>query len=74
MHDLRHTAISHWVAAGLNVKIVQRRAGHAKASITYDFYTHEFEAAERSAETREKLRAVSSIGLFRPLPDHTADS
>jgi integrase len=73
MHDLRHTAISHWVAGGLDVVTVQRRAGHARPSITLDLYSHEFAEAQRSAETRAKLRAVSSIGI-RPESDQTSDS
>jgi integrase len=72
MHDLRHTAISHWIAAGLDVVTVQRRAGHARPSITLDLYSHEFADAQRSAETRATLRAVSTLGI-RPHSDHTGD-
>ncbi|MEU5786132.1 tyrosine-type recombinase/integrase [Micromonospora purpureochromogenes] len=35
-HDLRHTAASLAVAAGANVKAVQRMLGHASASMTLD--------------------------------------
>lgn len=37
-HDLRHTAASLAVAAGANVKAVQRMLGHASASMTLDVY------------------------------------
>jgi integrase len=37
-HDLRHTAASLAVAAGANVKAVQRMLGHASASMTFDVY------------------------------------
>ncbi len=37
-HDLRHTAASRSVAAGANVKAVQRMLGHASASMTLDVY------------------------------------
>ncbi len=37
-HDLRHTAASPAVAAGVNVKAVQRMPGHASASMTLDVY------------------------------------
>ncbi|WP_197701252.1 tyrosine-type recombinase/integrase [Micromonospora coriariae] len=37
-HDLRHTAASLAVAAGANVKAVQRMLGHASASMTLDAY------------------------------------
>ncbi len=36
--DLRHTAASLAVAAGANVKAVQRMLGHASASMTLDVY------------------------------------
>ncbi|MFJ2121666.1 tyrosine-type recombinase/integrase [Micromonospora chalcea] len=35
-HDLRHTAASPAVAAGANVKAVQRMLGHASASMILD--------------------------------------
>jgi integrase len=37
-HDLRQTAASLAVAAGANVKAVQRMLGHASASMTLDVY------------------------------------
>jgi integrase len=60
-HDLRHTAISRWIAAGLDVETVSRSAGHASPSITLDIYTHEFKARTRSADIRAKI-AASGIG------------
>jgi integrase len=39
-HDLRHYAISCWIEAGLNPKVVQTRAGHSSIQITYDRYGH----------------------------------
>jgi len=37
-HDLRHTAISLWIAQGTNVKVVQKQAGHENAAMTLDVY------------------------------------
>jgi integrase len=37
-HDLRHTAISLWIAQGTNVKVVQKQAGHETAAMTLDVY------------------------------------
>ena len=37
-HDLRHTAASLAIAAGANVKAVQRMLGHASAAMTLDIY------------------------------------
>ncbi|WP_074316156.1 tyrosine-type recombinase/integrase [Micromonospora cremea] len=41
-HDLRHTAASLAVAAGANVKAVQRMLGHASASMPLDVYAGQF--------------------------------
>ena len=41
-HDLRHTAISLWIASGANPKVVQTKAGHASIRVTYDRYGHLF--------------------------------
>jgi integrase len=41
-HDLRHTAASLAVAAGANVKAVQRMLGHASAAMTLDVYAGQF--------------------------------
>ena len=37
-HDLRHTAASLAIAAGANVKAVQRMLGHSSAAMTLDVY------------------------------------
>jgi integrase len=39
-HDLRHTHISHLLAAGVHPKVASERAGHASVSITLDVYSH----------------------------------
>lgn len=39
-HDLRHTHASHLLKAGVNIKIVSRRLGHASVSFTLDKYSH----------------------------------
>lgn len=40
LHDLRHTHASHLLAAGINVKVVSERLGHASVSFTLDTYGH----------------------------------
>ena len=42
-HELRHTAASLAVAAGANVKVVQRMLGHASAAMTLDVYSGPFD-------------------------------
>jgi integrase len=39
-HALRHTHITHLLRSGVPVHVVSARAGHAKASITLDTYSH----------------------------------
>ena len=40
MHDLRHTAISLWIAARANPKQIAVRAGHTSVSVVLDRYGH----------------------------------
>lgn len=42
-HSLRHTAVSLAIRAGANVKVVQRIAGHASATMTLDTYAGLFD-------------------------------
>lgn len=42
-HDLRHTAASLAVSAGVNVKALQRMLGHASAAMTLDTYSDLFD-------------------------------
>jgi integrase len=61
-HDLRHTAISRWIAAGLDEATVARMAGDT-VEVIHKTYLHEFERARRREEIREKLAAGTSIRL-----------
>jgi integrase len=75
-HDLRHTAASLAVAAGANVKAVQRMLGHASATMTLDVYAGLFgddldtvadlldEAARRAAA--DSLRTRDATGRVLP--------
>ncbi len=40
IHDLRHTCASLAIAAGADVKVLQRMLGHASAALTLDRYVH----------------------------------
>jgi len=40
LHSLRHTNITLQLIAGIDLKTVSARAGHARASTTSDFYSH----------------------------------
>jgi integrase len=41
-HDLRHSAISIWLAMGINPKVVQELAGHSDIRVTLNVYGHVF--------------------------------
>jgi integrase len=55
IHDLRHTAISHQLAAGLSVPEVAASAGHASPAVTTQLYAHAVRRSARSAA--EQLEA-----------------
>lgn len=54
LHDLRHAMATHWLASGINPKVVSERLGHASVAFTLQIYAHalpnqQAEAAERAA-------------------------
>jgi integrase len=64
IHDLRHTAVALWIAAGANPKEVSARAGHSSVSFTLDRYGHLYPEAD--AALRDRLDAL--YGTTRPAP------
>lgn len=46
IHDLRHTAVSLWIASGADAKRVAARAGHSSVAFTLDRYGHLFPDTE----------------------------
>ena len=59
LHDLRHTHASHLLMAGVNVKVVSERLGHASVSFTLDTYGHVMpgQQAQAAAAAASLLRA-----------------
>ena len=53
LHDLRHTAATLALAAGVHPKIVQERLGHSSINITLDTYSH---VVKRPPNTRRPKR------------------
>ena len=49
LHDLRHTHASHLLAAGVNVKVVSERLGHASVAFTLDTYAHTMPGQQANA-------------------------
>ncbi|GIF15137.1 hypothetical protein Ate01nite_51690 [Actinoplanes teichomyceticus] len=74
-HDLRHTAASLAVAAGANVKAVQRMLGHASAAMTLDVYADLFEGDLDHVADRLDQTATRGADHLRTagLPDAVVD-
>jgi integrase len=64
IHDLRHTAVALWIAAGANPKEVSARAGHASVSFTLDRYGHLYPEAD--AALRDRLDALYGTASSAP--------
>lgn len=60
LHELRHTAISTWIAAGVEAKRISVWAGHHSVSFTYDRYGHLFKRRGEFEET-QKVDAFLSL-------------
>jgi integrase len=55
-HDIRHTAASLMLHNGIDVLVASKRLGHAKPSITLDFYGHLLPAIQiEAAKIMEKI-------------------
>ena len=48
-HDLRHFSVTTLIAAGVDVRTVANRAGHAQTSMTLDRYAHALPERDRAA-------------------------
>jgi integrase len=58
-HDLRHTAATLMLRAGVHPKVVSERLGHATVGLTLDIYSHVLPDLQRDA-------AQLMDGLLRP--------
>jgi integrase len=63
IHDLRHTAVALWIAAGANPKEVAARAGHTSVSSTLDRYGHMYPDADQAL--RDRLDALHALSQAR---------
>jgi len=63
VHDLRHTHASLLLAAGVDVKVIQERLGHASAMVTLNTYAHLMPNSQKAALGRfETLLAGKDDG------------
>ncbi|MCU1460357.1 MAG: Site-specific recombinase XerD [Acidimicrobiales bacterium] len=61
-HDLRHTAVSLWIAAGASPKQIALWAGHTSVSVVLDRYGHLFPGHEKAV-----LDRLDEIGNTPPV-------
>lgn len=57
-HALRHSHASALIAQGWDIAEVSARLGHSSVATTQRIYVHQFDAAGRSAERRNRLGAL----------------
>ena len=60
LHDLRHDFATYHIAAGTQVKHLQKLMGHARAAVTLDVYVHP--EYEDLAAAQDNLAAVMGKG------------
>jgi integrase len=65
IHDLRHTAVALWIAAGASPKEIAVRAGHTSVATVLDRYGHLFPGTEDRVNAALDALAAQAI----PTPD-----
>ena len=60
LHDLRHTAATLALTAGVHPKVVQERLGHANISVTLDTYSHVLEGLQEDAASKVEALVFGS--------------
>jgi DNA-binding CsgD family transcriptional regulator len=63
IHDLRHTAVALWIAAGASPKEVARRAGHTSVKTVLDVYGHLYDEADVALRERLEAMFVPAVSL-----------
>jgi Phage integrase family len=69
VHDLRHTAVALWIAAGANPKQIAAWAGHTSVAVVLDRYGHLFEGHESAALSR-----LDAFAECVSVPPHDTES
>jgi len=62
IHDLRHTAVGLWIAAGANTLEITRRAGHSSSTFVLDRYGHLLDPARSETTDRRDEMAKRAAG------------
>ncbi|MCL2568803.1 MAG: tyrosine-type recombinase/integrase [Oscillospiraceae bacterium] len=66
-HSLRHTFCSLQIAAGVNIRTIQARTGHSRASTLTDTYSHAFKTADELASEALDDILTPKLGGVRKL-------
>jgi integrase len=61
LHDVRHTHATHLLAAGVNVKVVSERLGHASVAFTLDTYAHVMPGQQSDAAVAVAKLVLGSV-------------
>lgn len=73
-HDLRHTAASLWIAAGVDIKTVSAWLGHSTAKLTLDTYGHLMGTdADRAAIDRVNRSQAGGAATIRYQSERAAE-
>jgi len=64
VHDIRHTAATLMLIAGVNPKVVSERLGHATIAITLQTYTHVLPTMQQDAANL--LESLLNAGPAKP--------
>ena len=79
-HDLRHTAATLMLNAGVNPKVVSEMLGHTSVAITLDRYSHVIPTLQEDAVRRlDEVLSLAQIGVRtgvrrNPQPRKSPDS
>jgi len=69
LHDLRDTCASLAIAAGADVKVLQRMLGHASAALTLDRYGHLLPGQAQSVADRlDEMARAATLATIATLP------
>lgn len=69
IHDLRHTAVAFWIAAGAHPKQIAARAGHTSVSVVLDRYGHLLPNHEDAF-----MQALEALGASAAAPPNVESS
>jgi integrase len=67
LHDVRHTYVTLCLDAGIDMKLISDRIGHANMNVTLQIYTHRWTGLDRVAA--QQMGGLIADAVPRPEPD-----